>query len=143
VPVLFGSDKTHLTDFTGDKSAWPLYMSIGNIRKDVRRTASRRAWILVAFIPIPPKGASDIHGSWHQAIATILKPLKDVNIAGPGFEWDCADGFTRNCYPLLAAWIGDYPELTMISKVVSGACPVCEIPKSPNTAMGHPAGASE
>ena len=43
IPVMLASDKTHLTNFSGDKSAWPLYMSIGNIRKDVRRTASNCA----------------------------------------------------------------------------------------------------
>jgi len=24
IPLLFGSDKTHLTNFSGDKAAWPL-----------------------------------------------------------------------------------------------------------------------
>jgi hypothetical protein len=135
VPVIFASDKTHLTNFSGDKSAWPLYMSIGNIQKDVRRAASKRAWILVGFIPVPPKGATDIDSSWHHAIHTILKPLREVDISGTGYEWDCADGFKRTCYPLLAAWIGDYPEIAMITKIVGGACPVCEVPKGPE--MGH------
>ena len=31
VPVIFAFDKTHLTNFSGDKQAWPLYMTIGNI----------------------------------------------------------------------------------------------------------------
>ena len=59
IPIILASDKTHLTNFSGDKSAWPLYMSIGTIHKDVRRIASKRAWILISFIPIPPKGAPD------------------------------------------------------------------------------------
>ena len=103
IPVILASDKTHLTNFSGDTSAWPLYMSIGNIRKDVRRTASRRTWILIGFIPIPPKGAPDSSTAWHYAVDTILGELKDVEIRGPGYEWDCADGFRRNCYPILAA----------------------------------------
>ena len=36
VPLIFASDKTHLTNFSGDKSAWPLYMSLGNINKEIR-----------------------------------------------------------------------------------------------------------
>jgi hypothetical protein len=31
VPVIFVSDEMHLTNFSGGKQAWPLYMSIGNI----------------------------------------------------------------------------------------------------------------
>jgi len=38
VPVFCASDKTHLTNFLGDQHAWPLYLTIGNIRKDIRCT---------------------------------------------------------------------------------------------------------
>jgi len=38
VPVICASDKTHLTNFPGDQHPWPLYLTIGNIRKDIRRT---------------------------------------------------------------------------------------------------------
>jgi len=41
VPLLFASDKTHLTNFSGDKAAWPVYMSISNISKDFRRQGSK------------------------------------------------------------------------------------------------------
>jgi len=59
VPVICASDKTHLTNFSGDQHAWPLYLTIGNIRKDIRRTPKKRAWILVGLIPCPPKGAKN------------------------------------------------------------------------------------
>ena len=59
IPVILTSDKTHLTNFSGDKSAGPLYMSIGQICKDVQRTASRRASILIGFILVPSEGARD------------------------------------------------------------------------------------
>jgi hypothetical protein len=54
VPVICASDKTHLTNFSGDQHVWPLYHTIGNIRKDIRRTPKKRAWILVGLIPCPP-----------------------------------------------------------------------------------------
>jgi hypothetical protein len=140
VPMMFASDKTHLTNFSGDKSAWPIYMTVGNIHKEVRRTSSRRAWILVGFIPVPPKGVK-AEESWHRCVHSILRPLRHVDIQGPGMEWDCADGFKRRCYPILAAWIGDYPEMTMITKTVGGSCPVCEVEKGKD--MGHPKGSSK
>ena len=75
VPLLFTSDKTHLTNFSGDKAAWLVYMLISNISKDLRRQGSKRAWVLVALLPIPPKDPKDgeIHRTSHGAIDRILK----------------------------------------------------------------------
>ena len=135
IPIILASDKTHLTNFSGDKSAWPLYMSTGNIRKDIWRTVSKRACNLFSFIPIPPKGAPDFGAAWHHDVDTIVGVRKEVDIDGPGYQWDCADGFHRHCYPILAAWIGDYPKITTLTQIIGVACPVCEVPKGP--AMGH------
>ncbi|KAF8417083.1 hypothetical protein EV426DRAFT_540826, partial [Tirmania nivea] len=38
VPVLLVSDETHLTNFSGDKKLWSVYMSIGNIRSSTQNT---------------------------------------------------------------------------------------------------------
>ncbi|KAI6017785.1 hypothetical protein BKA83DRAFT_17150 [Pisolithus microcarpus] len=35
-PVILLSDKTSLSVFSGDKKAWPIYLTIGNISKDIR-----------------------------------------------------------------------------------------------------------
>jgi hypothetical protein len=32
IPIILGSDKTRLTMLSGNKEAWPVYMSIGNIQ---------------------------------------------------------------------------------------------------------------
>jgi hypothetical protein len=135
VPVICASDKTHLTNFSGDQHAWPLYLTIGNIQKDIRRTPKKRAWILVGLIPCPPKGAKNTDEAWHSAVGTVLSPLRNLDITGPGLKWNCADGFQRQCYPLLAAWVGDYPEQVLIAQVSYGSCPMCEIPKG--APMGH------
>ena len=110
-------------------------MSIGNIRKDVWRTASKRGWIHIVFSPIPPKGAPDSGAAWHHAVDTIVGAHKKVDIERPGYQWDCADGFPRRCYHIIAAWIGDYPEITTVTQIIGGACPVCDVRKGP--AMGH------
>jgi hypothetical protein len=65
----------------------------------------------------------------------VLSQLRRLDITGPGLKWDCADGFQRQCYPLLAAWVGDYLEQVMIAQVSYGSCPMCEIPKG--APMGH------
>jgi hypothetical protein len=125
----FASDKTHLTNSSGDRHAWPQYLTIGNIWKDTRRTPNKRAWILVGLIPYPPKGAKNIDETWHSVVGTVLSPLRNLDITGPGLKWFCADGFQRQCYPLLAAWVGDYPEQVMVAQVSYGSCAMCEIPK--------------
>ncbi|KAF8247297.1 hypothetical protein K440DRAFT_551446 [Wilcoxina mikolae CBS 423.85] len=38
IPVILGSDKTMLSTLSGDKSAWPVYLSIGNLSKAKRRS---------------------------------------------------------------------------------------------------------
>jgi len=65
----------------------------------------------------------------------VLSPLRNLDITGPGFKWNCADGFQRQCYLLLVAWVGDYPEQVMIAQVSYGSCPMHEIPKG--VPMGH------
>jgi hypothetical protein len=50
---------------------------------------------------------------------------------------DCADGKVYQCYPNVAAWIADYMEYVVVARMISGFCPVCEIPKN---AMGHESG---
>jgi hypothetical protein len=43
--VILASDKTQLTQFGGDKSAWPVYLTLGNIEKATRRQVRRhRNW---------------------------------------------------------------------------------------------------
>ena len=136
VPLLFASDKTHLTNFSGDKAAWPLYMTLGNIKKEVRRQSSKRAWVLIALLPVPPKNpeSGEIHTTWHTAVNKVLEPIEDFDLDGPGYSWDRADGQIRRCYPVVAAWIADYMEYVVVARLVGGFCPVCEIPKD---AMGH------
>jgi len=116
VPVICPSDKTHLTDFLDDQHAWLLYLTIGNIRKDIRCTPTKCTWILVRLIPCPPKGAKNIDEAWHSAVGAVLSQLRHLDITGPGLEWDCADGFQRQCYPLLGAWVGNYLEHVMIAQ---------------------------
>ena len=50
LPVILSSDKTQLTLFRG-KMAYPVYLTIGNIPKEIRRKPSRQAQLLIAYIP--------------------------------------------------------------------------------------------
>ena len=117
VPVICASDKTHLTIYLCDQHAWRLDLTIGNIWNSIHLRPTKRAWILVGLISCILKGAKNTDEAWHSAVGTVLSSLWNLDITGPGLKWHCADGFQRQCYPLLAAWAGYYPEQVMIAQV--------------------------
>jgi len=135
VSVVCASEKTHLTNFSGDQPACTLYLTIGYIWEDIRLTHKTPDWILVCLIPRPPTGAKNIDKAWHSGVGTVLSQLRHLDITGPGLKWDWADGFQQQYYRPLAAWVGDYPEQAMVAQVSYGSCPMCEITKGEQ--MGH------
>ena len=51
-PVIIATDKTQLTQFSGGKTAYPVYLTIGNLPKGIRRRPSRHASILIAYLSV-------------------------------------------------------------------------------------------
>jgi Plavaka transposase len=51
IPIILGSDATKLTVLCGSQTAWPVYISIGNIHKDVRYKKAARSLMLIGFLP--------------------------------------------------------------------------------------------
>jgi len=129
VPVIWASNKTHLTKFSSDQQAWPLYLMLGNTPKDMRHTPTKRTWILVGLISCPPKAAKNTQDTWPSAVGTVLSSFQNLDITGPDLNCDCADGFEGQCHPLLAAWVMDYPEQVMVTQVSYGSCLMFEIPQ--------------
>ena len=75
VPLLLGSDKTQLTQLHGDQSAWPVYITIGNLDRQTRRAQKRPAVILLGLIPIP-RGKADASAKadiYHEAMGLMLQ----------------------------------------------------------------------
>ena len=54
IPVIAASDQTHLTNFSGDKKGWPVYLTLGNIVSTVWNKPPTKAMILLAHLPVPP-----------------------------------------------------------------------------------------
>ncbi|KAI0037397.1 hypothetical protein FA95DRAFT_1467917, partial [Auriscalpium vulgare] len=50
MPLIISTDKTQITQFR-NQSAYPLYLTIGNIAKEIRRQPSKHAQILVGYLP--------------------------------------------------------------------------------------------
>lgn len=51
IPIILSSDKTQITVFSG-KSAYPVYLAIGNLPKDIRCKPSMNAQVLLAYLPV-------------------------------------------------------------------------------------------
>jgi hypothetical protein len=103
VPVICGSDKTLLTTMTGNQSAWPVYLIIGNIPKHVQKKLSAIAVLLLAFLPMFPKGnnAASTRAGFNKALTIVFEPSQRV--FSMGLNLDYAAGFVRYCFPRLAA----------------------------------------
>lgn len=52
VPTVIGCDKTTVSVATGQNEYYPLYLSIGNVKNNVRR-AHRNAIAIIGFLAIP------------------------------------------------------------------------------------------
>ncbi|KAK0484111.1 hypothetical protein EDD18DRAFT_1430165 [Armillaria luteobubalina] len=101
-PVILASDKTQLSRFSGDKQAWPVYLTIGNIDKDVYLPVSK----LECFSK--KRRSIKSYQLFHTCMRSLLDPL--VQAGKEGVEMLCANGKTRLVYPLLTAYVADYPE---------------------------------
>ncbi|THH31606.1 hypothetical protein EUX98_g2563, partial [Antrodiella citrinella] len=134
VPIIISSDKTRLTQFKG-KSAYPVYMTIGNLPKDIRRKPSQQGQILLAYLPttslphIKNKAARrrTVANLYHACMRKILSPIKDPG--STGVQMASGDGVVRRCHPIFAAHVGDYLEQVLVTGVKYGECPCCEVPR--------------
>jgi hypothetical protein len=140
--LIFSSDKTQLSVLSGNKKAWPVYLSIGNISKSVRRRPSQRAMLLVGYIPVTDlrciKGKeARKRKSWelfHACMAEITAPLRAASTRGE--EMVCADGSVRRVYPILAAYVADFPEQCLVACTSNSRCPICTVPLKERGAYG-------
>src|SRR5258708_7624922 len=89
--IILVSDHTHLINFTGDKKMHTVYLSIGNISKDVHQKHNSCTWLLVTKIPISkfsktqfsgPKTEQEAmpgilsHRLFHECMQQVLAPLR-------------------------------------------------------------------
>jgi hypothetical protein len=140
---LFGSlDQAHLTNYSGDKKEWPLYLSLGNIDLTIRSKPSDLARIGVALLPVPPTDHIKGHGKTtalkeqqihnrevlRKVFELIFRPLDALCNAGQHIH--LVDGRMLQCYPVICAWRADYFENIHWHSIEQPDCPVCKAPKS-------------
>ena len=113
--------------------AYPVYLTIGNIPKNIRRKPSRRAQLLIGYIPTTnfegvrsKTGRSRAQANlFHTCMQSLLEPIKSCGEMGVPMMG--ADKIWRRCHPILAVFIGDYPEQALVTCTYNGRCSKCEV----------------
>ncbi|KAG9123430.1 hypothetical protein FRC07_014952, partial [Ceratobasidium sp. 392] len=131
VPLIISTDKTTMTNNPLGDMAHPVYLSIGNISKTIRRKPTKRAMVLVGYLPVD--SFKDVKHDdtrrrfrcelFHRSLACIFEPLKTASSEGE-LAW-CADGYLRHIYPVIASWVADWPEQNDVAGTTQGGCPKC------------------
>ena len=133
IPVIISSDKTQIMTF-GGKSAYPVYLTIGNLPKEIRRKPSRRGQILLAYLPttrlehISNKSARRrmVLNVMHRCMREILSPLRAAG--KDGISMASGDGAICRTHPIYAAHVGDYIEQIAVVGCKMMECPQCTVP---------------
>jgi Plavaka transposase len=110
-------------------------MTIGNIPKDIRRKPTQRAQMLMGYIPttklkhIKNKAARRraLANLFHACMHKILSPIESYGETGIAMV--TGDGVWHRCHPILATFIGDYPEQSLVACTQNGRCPKCTVPR--------------
>jgi hypothetical protein len=113
-----------------------VYLTLGNIPKEIRRKPSSRAYVLLGYLPttnlghITNKAARRrcLANLFHGAMNMILRPLHKVGATG--LEISDGDGVLYRGHPIFASHISDYPEQLLVACCTHGDCPKCPIPKA-------------
>jgi hypothetical protein len=135
-PILISTDKTKLTEFVGGKTAYPVYMTVGNIPKRMRRKPSQHACVLIAYLSVDKidrsaMGMSDqehrirVQRVFHEAMRVVLEPL--IEAGKKGVEMASSDGSIRDVFPLITCYAADYPEQCLVACTKYGTCVKCRV----------------
>ena len=112
-----------------------MYLTIGNIPKEICKKTSRRAQILLAYLPTTHLQHITSATSWRRALANlfhacmhhVLAALREAGISG--IDMAIGDENVHCCHSIFAIFVGDYPEQVLVTCLKNGECLTCPIPQ--------------
>lgn len=124
----------------------PVYLSLGNIHKNVRSKVSRGCWVLLAKIPTPKFSKTHFNTTqtegekkgmpgllrkilFHECLRfalqpLVIQPLDNAPAQTPRLTFDPL-GRLRYTYSVVLTWIADLEELLDILGLSRNSCPKC------------------
>jgi len=130
------SDQTNLTNFSRDKKALPVYITIRNLLLAQPYSLGSMSVLLLALLPIPPKFSKSSLPDQHQrkiqddtlqdVLELIFEPLQDM--AHAGSPLDHTNSKVLQCFLILSTWILDHMENVALHGIKTNACPKCKVP---------------
>ena len=134
IPILLSTDKTQLTSFR-NKNAYPLYLTIGNIPKEICRKPSLCSYVLLTYLPtsqlenVTNKAQCRrmINNLYYSCMHKNLEPLEVAGISGVNMS--TGNGNVHQTHLIFTGFIGNYPEQILSSGSITGECPSCEAPR--------------
>ncbi|KAG1860757.1 hypothetical protein F4604DRAFT_1882538 [Suillus subluteus] len=132
--IIISTDKMQVTMFH-NKSAYPVYLTIGNIPKEIHHKPSCGGHILLAYLPttrleqITNKAScrQSLANLYHACLSHVLAPLQHAGLEGINMR--SGDGALRRCHPLFVSFVGDYPEQLLTTGIKFGDCLKCDVEK--------------
>ena len=117
-------------------------MTIGNLPKEIRCKPSRHGQILLGYLPasklkfITNKAARRrmLINIYHACVRRLLSPLVEAGIEG--LPMSDGIGTMRRVHPILAVFVGDYPEQVEFTLGHLFRAESARNPSSPSTPAG-------
>ena len=108
IPMIVSSDKMQLTHFY-DKQAYLVYLTIGNIPKDVYQKPLWHAQLLIAYLPTTKLGGISnksgqchaVANLFHACMGNVLAPITSLGetelpmMSSNGVWWQCHPIFVK------------------------------------------------
>jgi hypothetical protein len=109
--TIIATDKTQLTQFSSNKSAYPIYMMLGNIPRAIRCKPTQQACFLLGYLSVDKILKDDLTSRevssrgqrlFHDSLHIILEPLRQAGTQG--VEIVRGDGSVRLVFPHQEKW---------------------------------------
>ncbi|KAI1785454.1 hypothetical protein LXA43DRAFT_976229 [Ganoderma leucocontextum] len=84
-PVILATDKTQLTQFSGGKSAYPIYLTLGNLPKAVRRKSSLHPCVLLGYLSVDKVARDSLTHRELTALLTAAELDRRIRTLPPAF----------------------------------------------------------